>query len=131
MDIYHLFQFSISKTALFCSLFFGCKLKPLAKTVFLLRVQVAYPDDTQIHDIVDALEVVQLVLTDLDPLLDDVVDYEDDEDDLTSHEEIVVRRHVGHQLHREERGGGLDPAHLQKFKDQSEITIPQFDIEVL
>ena len=71
------------------------------------------------------------MLTDLDPLLDDVVDYEDDEDDLTSHEEIVVRRHVGHQLHREERGGGLDPAHLQKFKDQSEITIPQFDIEVL
>ena len=39
-----------------------------------------YPDDNQVHDVVDVFEVAELVLPDLDALFDDVVDDEDDED---------------------------------------------------
>ena len=81
--------------------------------------KIAYPYDHQVQEIPEVHEVLELVGEDLQSLLHYVVDDEEDKDDLTGHEKVVLIVGVLQQADGGHILVGQHPSGGGKFKRQS------------
>ena len=79
------------------------------------------PDDDDVEDVPDGVEVADPVLWDLDELLGHVVEDEADVDDLAGHDEVVEGCDVAEQLDRLEAKGRHHAARRRELEDDPSV----------